>query len=177
MQASIKQQAFLADLAASRGTKDEQTAMAAVLDADVLSSTEASRLIDYFLSRPRLMTAHAKPVAQVVTPAPVTVTLPVVAEGRYAIETPDGVKFYKVSRPTEGRWAGYTFLDAQASDDFWPIKAVASKVAILSAIAADPDALARYGRLLGVCGVCGRTLTDEESRANGIGPVCAGKAA
>lgn len=173
MQASTKQTAFLADLAASRGTKDEQTAMAAVLDADVLSTAEASRLIDYFLSRPRLMTAHAKPVAT----APATTTLPVVAEGRYALETPDGAKFYKVSRPTEGKWAGYTFLDAQASDEFWPIKAVASKVAILTAIAADPDALARYGRLLGVCGVCGRTLTDAESRAKGIGPVCEGKAA
>jgi hypothetical protein len=31
----------------------------------------------------------------------------------------------------------------------------------------------RYGMLIGKCGVCGRTLTDEESRANGIGPVCA----
>lgn len=173
MQASTKQTAFLADLAASRGTRDEQEATAAALDAG-LTVAEASRLIDYFLSRPRLMT---KPAARTITPAPVTFTLPVVAEGRYAIQTPDGVKFYKVSRPTEGRWAGYTFLDAQASDEFWPVKAVASKVAILSAIAADPDALARYGRLLGVCGVCGRTLTDEASRAKGIGPVCEGRSA
>ena len=30
-----------------------------------------------------------------------------------------------------------------------------------------------YGRELGVCGVCGRTLTDENSREAGIGPVCA----
>lgn len=31
----------------------------------------------------------------------------------------------------------------------------------------------RNGRELGHCGVCGRTLTDEESRARGIGPICA----
>lgn len=32
-----------------------------------------------------------------------------------------------------------------------------------------------FGRLYGVCAVCGRTLTDETSIAQGIGPVCAGK--
>ena len=29
--------------------------------------------------------------------------------------------------------------------------------------------------LAGSCGHCGRTLTNEESRARGIGPICAGK--
>lgn len=32
-----------------------------------------------------------------------------------------------------------------------------------------------FGRLYGVCGICGRTLTDEGSIADGIGPICAGK--
>lgn len=32
-----------------------------------------------------------------------------------------------------------------------------------------------FGALYGVCCVCGRTLTDEESIAAGIGPVCVGK--
>lgn len=32
-----------------------------------------------------------------------------------------------------------------------------------------------WGLLYGTCCVCGRTLTDETSIANGIGPVCAGK--
>ena len=32
-----------------------------------------------------------------------------------------------------------------------------------------------FGRLYGVCGVCGRTLTDEGSIAAGIGPVCASR--
>lgn len=34
---------------------------------------------------------------------------------------------------------------------------------------------AAYGRLYGFCVVCGRTLTDEQSIAAGIGPVCAGR--
>lgn len=41
-------------------------------------------------------------------------------------------------------------------------------------IAADPkSAMLRYGQELGECGHCGRTLTNDESRAAGIGPVCA----
>jgi len=34
---------------------------------------------------------------------------------------------------------------------------------------------AEYGRLYGVCCVCGATLTDEDSIAAGIGPICASK--
>lgn len=37
------------------------------------------------------------------------------------------------------------------------------------------EAVKDIGRLTGVCCVCGRTLTNEESIADGIGPVCAGK--
>lgn len=33
----------------------------------------------------------------------------------------------------------------------------------------------KFGQIYGVCCMCGRTLTDEESIANGIGPICAGK--
>jgi hypothetical protein len=34
---------------------------------------------------------------------------------------------------------------------------------------------AKFGALYGTCCRCGRTLTDEESIAAGIGPICAGK--
>ena len=33
----------------------------------------------------------------------------------------------------------------------------------------------QYGKIYGVCCRCGRTLTDEDSIAAGIGPVCASK--
>lgn len=32
-----------------------------------------------------------------------------------------------------------------------------------------------FGKLYGVCGICGKTLTDEKSIARGIGPVCAAR--
>lgn len=107
-----------------------------------------------------------------------------IAPGRYAIEWYDGdesdgrtvVKFYKVDKPTEGRWAGRTFVNVQASDEFYPVRNPSTRQEILTLIARDPKAaMLRYGQELGHCGHCGRTLTDETSRALGIGPVCRGK--
>jgi hypothetical protein len=102
--------------------------------------------------------------------------LPEVPAGRYAIEMGGTLKFYQVDRPTKGRWNGYVFLKVQASDDTYPIKNPATKAAILAEIAKDSyAALLRYGQEIGSCGHCGRTLTDEDSRARGIGPICAAK--
>lgn len=102
--------------------------------------------------------------------------LPDVPAGRYAVDNAEGVlRFYVVDRPDEGRWAGRTFVSVLASDERHPVKGDAAR-AVLAKIAEDPRAASiRFGRELGVCGVCGRTLTDEASRAAGIGPVCAGK--
>ena len=47
---------------------------------------------------------------------------------------------------------------------------------VLDKIAVDPQAASvRYGHEIGACGVCGRTLTDSDSRERGIGPICAAK--
>ena len=97
-----------------------------------------------------------------------------VKAGHYAIEFEGQLRFFKVDTPDEGRWAGFTFVSEQASDDFWAVKG-ARKTEVLNAIADDEDALARYGKELGICGLCSRTLTDPESRERGIGPTCASK--
>lgn len=101
-----------------------------------------------------------------------------IPQGRYAVRDVDGtVKFYKLDKPTEGRWAGYVFLKIQASDEFHPIKLAARQIAVYGAIldAGVKESSALYGHSLGSCGVCGRTLTDAESIAAGIGPKCAAK--
>jgi hypothetical protein len=99
-----------------------------------------------------------------------------VRAGRYALRTEDGVKFYRLDRPTQGRWAGFTFLKVQASDDLHPIKNHTEKARIIAEIAKDVLAAEQlYGRELGHCSRCGRTLTDETSRAYGIGPDCRAK--
>lgn len=97
---------------------------------------------------------------------------PDVAAGLYAIESPTGLAFYGVDRPTSGRWVGYTFVRRVIGGDRdAPVRGRAA-AAVLAAIADDPDAGRRYGREIGRCYRCNRTLTDDESRAAGIGPVC-----
>lgn len=114
-------------------------------------------------------------------PAPEPEKVPDVPAGRYAILAPDRtgsevLKFFRIDIPTEGRWKGYVFVKEQASDDLYPVRDKDRRNAILRKIAEDPrKAMLEYGRKIGKCGHCGRTLTDEESRAYGIGPVCRNK--
>lgn len=100
-----------------------------------------------------------------------------VPEGYFAVTLADDrLHFFKVDKPDTGRWKGYTFVKEQASDMLHPVKSPKRREGILGAIAKDPgEAMLRYGLELGKCGHCGRTLTNEESRAAGIGPICAGR--
>jgi hypothetical protein len=95
---------------------------------------------------------------------------PQVADGRYAIEKEDGtLMFYSIKNGHSK-----TFVDVWASDARWPVQNLAERLRILTAIEKDDDAGPRFGREIGRCYVCGRTLTDETSRELGIGPVCRG---
>ena len=97
----------------------------------------------------------------------------VVADGRYAIVIADKLRFFGVNTPTEGRWAKFTFVnEIFGGGNKVAIRNKALRQAVLAGIADDEGALARFGQELGICGNCGRSLTDEESRALGIGPVC-----
>jgi hypothetical protein len=146
----------------------EHTFTAAVTDPARTDAKVCSALIDALKEKAWK--------ARETTPATTAAPLPEVPEAHYAVDGEDGeTKFYRVDRPTEGKWAGHTFLKVQASDDYYPIKGAAART-ILAKIAADPEAAAlRYGREIGRCCRCNRTLTDEASRAAGIGPDCANK--
>ena len=101
------------------------------------------------------------------------VVMVMVADGRYAIVMADKLRFFRVNTPTEGRWAKFTFVnEIFGGGNKVAIRDKALRHAVLAGIADDEGALARFGQELGICGNCGRDLTDEESRALGIGPVC-----
>jgi len=101
---------------------------------------------------------------------------PAVVSGRYAVLMADKLRFFRVNAPTEGKWVGYTFITEEfGGGRKFQIRDRVQRMDILQAISDDPEALARYGKELGVCGVCGKALTDEESRMLGIGPVCRAK--
>ena len=106
-----------------------------------------------------------------------TEPLPDVPEGHYAIDSLTGAQdldFFRVDRPAEGQSAGRVFVKRVIGGR--PDTAVRGKTArqALDAIlAAGPqEASQRYGQELGQCGACNRHLTDEISRARGIGPEC-----
>jgi hypothetical protein len=97
---------------------------------------------------------------------------PEVPTGRYAVATDAG--HYAFYRVWKGNRATLVFL--QVSDDEQRLNRSAA-AAILAKITAVGvlEASKTYGREIGVCGVCNRTLTNPESIANGIGPICAGR--
>jgi len=81
-----------------------------------------------------------------------------------------------------GKWAGWVFVKAilggnedtrlgaqrPGEADYAGTWGTVIKNVLLDVTAA----VERYGTELGVCGVCNRQLTNEESRQGGIGPVC-----
>ena len=107
-----------------------------------------------------------------------------VPSGRYAVPDGDTRLKVQIDNVDSGKWAGWVFVKdgaeygghgrygSQKPGEFYRGKIEDE----LRAIAADPRAASiAYGKLTGHCGRCGRLLEDEQSIANGIGPVCAQK--
>jgi hypothetical protein len=98
-----------------------------------------------------------------------------VPEGRYAVDTDEGhLAFYQVKVNKQGEVS----LHLQTSDELrkLPFKTAMAVMAKIEA-AGIQEAMIRYGKELRICGapMCGRTLTNKESRERGIGPKCATK--
>jgi len=137
-----------------------------------MSRAKASELIDWCLKRP-----DKEEVQYQGDNLANRAELPDVPAGRYAVENEEGIlRFYSVQRPKQGKWAGWTFVNVWASDEQHPIKGMAAKRQILEKIRYDgiQQAAERFGREIGSCAICGRTLTDPTSISIGIGPVCRG---
>lgn len=98
----------------------------------------------------------------------------IIPAGKYALETPEGywtndVTFFKLWIGDRGGWNIHVY----GSDTEYTL-ARSTQYNVLNMIAIDPaKASTRYGHEVGSCGVCGRKLTNDASRARGIGPVCA----
>ena len=103
---------------------------------------------------------------------------PDVPAGYYAVKSITGnndLDFFEVDRPTEGKWAGYTFVNQViGGKPSAGIKRLSKRIEILQAILdVGWQAAARtYGLEIGRCYKCNRHLTDEVSRQLGIGPTC-----
>jgi hypothetical protein len=138
--------------------------------------TNVSRWIDSLKAKNAELNAAAR-IAPKATNEPKADSDADVPDGYYAIEIDDTTKFYRLrTAGKNSRYPGRRYLKVQASDEFHPIRSTATRNAVLAMIrkAGIDDARRAYGRLIGSCGRCGRTLTDETSRARGIGPDCEG---
>lgn len=138
--------------------------------ADGVTKSEASAAINHVKAMPRKRAA-----------APRERDTPAIPDGRYAVRrTPelsavpgdDSIVFFKLNTGQRGKWAGFQFMDRISGDRREAVKG-ALKAAVMRAIAADVQAAAAlYGREIGRCGFCHIQLTDDDSRALGIGPEC-----
>lgn len=96
------------------------------------------------------------------------------AEGYYAADYQGALRFYVV-KAGSGRWAGRTFLNRYRSDN--EDRVFRAEMSAFAAAMADETAAAaarmRFATETVRCFRCGRRLTDEVSRARGVGPECA----
>jgi Family of unknown function (DUF6011) len=76
--------------------------------------------------------------------------------------------FVKEGEAKLGRIVGGKFICSRVCDD-------ATQARVLAAIADPAAAAIAFGQRTGSCSVCGRELTNAESRKLGIGPICAEK--
>lgn len=136
----------------------------------------ADRPCDYCTSDPCLHEPKRRPT----TPARVKFdAYDDIPDGNYALVDDDDatkIHYYRVSRRTVGERT-YTNVSERASDALYPVRPWTRARAILDAVRASGprDAAVLFGVTIGSCYRCGRSLTDAESRAAGIGPDCAGK--
>lgn len=79
-----------------------------------------------------------------------------------------GAVYVKVGGEYAGKIMNGTYMPVSAAPD--------GLGDLLASIASDPRGKAiEHGRTTGQCACCGRTLTDKQSVALGIGPICAEK--
>jgi len=174
---SEKQAKWIIDIATTRVLPAGATAESVLVRLEQgFAKFSGSQFITTYKDLPRATSAMVEAIAPSAETKEVQETKaerPSVADGRYAVEHEGTLKFYKVKN---GRKAGFVFLDVQASDEWHSIRSPRRIDEILTLIAADElTAARRYGMELGKCSRCGRTLTDETSRAYGIGPDCRSK--
>ena len=161
--ASEKQLTFLTKLL---GEKDVPADVAARMQATVnsgeLTSAKASEGITWLLARP---SKAATVRVQVTAPAAPKATI---TDGFYEL---DGTA-YKVQL----NQAGTSLYGKKLVEGRWEY--VPGVVGVLTRGNAQPlseELAAKLGHLYGSCVICNRRLTDEESIAKGIGPICASK--
>ena len=101
-----------------------------------------------------------------------------IPDGKYALQADDGhFVFYQIDNPTEGKWAGYTFVSQLiGSVGDWQEQRLSRQVSdgVKARIAANVEEAARmFGIKAKACSYCSSPLSNIQSRAAGYGETCA----
>lgn len=166
--ASPQQITFLRALANEREIPaDARTDLLARCDSGEITRSRASDFIKRLLEKPKV--DGAKTFAR----------FEEVPDGRYALRFPaddlNPIHFYSVRTSDFGNvWDGYQAVKRHSSDERYRVHGEQRIFVLKQIIEAGPRESAElFGRETNHCGVCGRELTREDSRARGIGPDCA----
>jgi hypothetical protein len=160
-----RQLSYLTDLVTHREMPE---AWAGNINVDMLATvtkTEASTLIETLLKQPKKTGSNG------LIPGDIP-------DGRYAFMDNGTPRFYRIvtkEYPTGNRRFINKVLGAPGDFRYVPISNAEARE-FITAIKDDPAyACQLFGYVVGACGICGSPLTDPESIALGIGPVCAKK--
>jgi hypothetical protein len=171
--ASEKQKSYLRSLVAKVGRLPGHIVLDLDTEIDAMTSREASAAIDRCLAAIKAAPVAPAPVVEApAAPVRARLDFSAISDGYYALRVEGVVKFYRVSTNKKG----YKNVQAQAGDELHLMWGNAG-IAVLHRLveAGLEGSMKLYAEELGRCWTCGRTLTDEESRAAGQGPICRGK--
>jgi hypothetical protein len=175
--ASDGQKATLANLMDEKVWTDRVLELIKVKDIEQMDRSEASALIQAFYDAPKKPGSHR---FQDVPAGKYALETSLDHDGEPAAEEKGVLQFFQVDHGKVGsRWEGYVFVKrlVGAPGDFarYPLRYAEGR-RVLERIQADPKgASQRFGLHFTVCGRCSSPLTDETSRAEGIGPKCRAK--
>jgi hypothetical protein len=136
-----------------------------------ITMRQASRYIEWLKGQPRLAQRRSEDVGTTTAGTPIP-------DGYYCVPMEghkNDVTFYRLRTGKRGSWKGFQFVDLLASTTPYPVKGKDARQKVFDAILLVGVTSSRelFGQKLGRCGCCNRPLTDEQSRARGIGPECA----
>jgi hypothetical protein len=140
-----------------------------LLAMDDMSAKQIGAVIDVLKPLVAAAKFTAAKVAQPTTELPA---------GKYGVEGIDGtIMVFSIDKPTTGKWAGWTFVNKLEGKNRTPVRDRDEKQAVLDEIEAAGylQSAKLYGKATGRCSICDRELTDPNSIAAGIGPICATK--
>jgi hypothetical protein len=157
-----KQSAFIDSLLEGREIPADYVIKLAELRPN-LDRVAASTIIEQLLGMPKKATSWIVPD-----------TIP---DGRYAIVGTDNTwRFFRVTTSrNNGRRYVQKVLGSPGDFRYTRVSAADWRFAVAEIVKDPALASQAFGMQVGACGICGSPLTDPESIARGIGPICAKK--